>query len=484
MLRASVGHFDRLSGDFPGRVEYRRALARGHLNLGVLLQSEGRIAEAEAAFRQAVGRYEALEAEAPEAFKVRRDLVTARSNLGGALQLLGRPEEAIEPLDLAVSMAGTMAEQFPRVLDLRAGLAIALVNRGSLRDLLGEVDRAKADLSRASGLLEGLVAEVPGRPSYLRELASCEAALGLTLAHDGEGQPEAAERSYASAAGRYEALLRDFPGDRDLMSDLATCLNNRANLKLDSAGPSLRRALELFEGLAGGRDDPGPKLTRDLGVVHYNLGEHLAEAGDPEAGEPEYAEGARLLARAATGPDGSAETRHMAAVAATDYAGLLVARGATDEAIAALQGAIPLARDAAAEAPAAPHLIALFNASSALVDALLSSGRYLEESEVASGLAESVPGQLALRSRSAVLLARCIGAIRGDSGLDPAEADRLERDAGDRAVAQVRVALDAGYNPESLRKLADQFGPLRDRPDFDALLSPEAEPGAGPGASE
>ena len=73
----------------------------------------------------------------------------------------------------------------------------------------------------------------------------------------------------------------------------------------------------------------------------------------------------------------------------------------------------------------------------------------------ASGLAELVPGQLALRSRSAVLLGRCIEAIRGDSDLAPAEADRLAREAGDRAVAQVRVALDAGYNPESLRKLAD-----------------------------
>jgi tetratricopeptide (TPR) repeat protein len=408
--------------------------------------------------------------------------VTARSNLGGALQLLGRPEEAIDPLDRAVSLAGTMAEQFPDVLDLRAGLAVSLVNRGSLHDLLGEVEESKADLVRASELLEALVAEEPDRPSYLRELASCESALGLTLAHD--GQPEAAEQSYASAANRYEALLGKFPGDRDLMSDLATSLNNRASLKLASAGPSLRRALELFETLAEGRDDPGSKLTRDLGVVHYNLGEHLAEAGNPEAGEPEYAEGARLLAEAAGGPDGSAETGYMAAVAATDYASLLSARGAIDEAIAALQGAIPLAQGAAAESPAPPYLIALFNASSATVDALLSSGRYLEAAEVASGLAESVPGQLALRSRSAVLLARCIEAIRGDSELDPAEADRLERDAGDRAVAQVRVALDAGYNPESLRKLTDQYGPLRDRPDFNALLSPLEEAGAETGDTE
>ena len=479
MLRSAIEHYGRLSGDFPGRVEYRRALARGHLNLGVLLQSEGRIADAEAAFRLAVGQYEALQADAPEAVKVRRDLVTARSNLGGSLQLLGRPEDAVGPLDGAVSLAGTLAEQFPDVPDLSAGLATALVNRGSLRDLLGEVEASRADLALAAELLGRLVAEVPDRPSYLRELASCEAATGLTLAHD--GQPEAAEASYASAADRFEALLREFPDDRDLRSDLATCLNNRANLKLASAGPSLRRALELFEGLAEGRDAAGPKLTRDLGVVRYNLGEHLAESGDPGAGEAEYAEGARLLAEAAAGPDGSAETRYMAAVAATDYAGLLVARGAVDQAIPVLQGAIPLARDAAIETPAASHLIALFNADSALVDALLASGRYLEAAEAASGLAELVPGQLALRSRSAVLLGRCIEAIRGDSDLAPAEADRLAREAGDRAVAQVRVALDAGYNPESLRKLADQFGPLRDRDDFNALLSPggEAESGAG-----
>ncbi|QDV35362.1 protein kinase domain-containing protein [Tautonia plasticadhaerens] len=481
MLRSAIGHYDRLADDFPGRVEYRRALARGHLNLGVLLQSEGKVADAEAAFRRAVGHYETLQADAPEAVKVRRDLVTARSNLGGSLQLLGRPEEAVGSLDDAVLLADALAGEFPDVPDLRAGLATALVNRGSLRDLLGEVEASEADLARAAEQLGRLVAEVPGRPSYLRELAACEAATGLALAHG--GQPEAAEASYASAADRFEALLRQFPEDRDLKTDLATCLNNRANLKLASAGPSLRRALGLFEELAGGRDAPGPKLARDLGVVHYNLGEHLAEAGDPEAGEPEYAEGARLLAEAAAGPGGSAETRSMAAVAATDYAGLLVARGAIDEAIPVLQGAIPLARDAATESPIAPNLIALFDASSALVAAHLASGQYMEAARVATRLAESVPGQLALRSRSAVLLARCVEAIRGDTGLAPAEADRLAREAGDRAVAQVRVALDAGYNPDSLRKLADQLGPLLDRDDFNALLSPgggsESESGAG-----
>lgn len=473
ILRQSIAHFDRLAEDFPGRLEYRRALARGHLNLGVLLSSAGRLRDAEQMQRRAVDLYTELAELAPESLKIARDHVLALVNLGTVLEQRGNEGEAGHTYDRAVAAAEDLHRRFPEIPDAADTLGVALLNRGRLFDIVGEFDAAETDLTRAADLFGSLAKRYPDRPSYRQDEAAGLSTLGPILA--ASGQEDQAEQVYREAIAIFEALLADRPENASLRSDLAMALANLGNLKRDDSEQTIRRSLSLLQELADEQDTTPPTLTRHLGMVHYNLGERLAELGRPEEAEQEVSRSAALLLALADGPEAGPSEHSMAGIVSLELAGLRLDRGAAEEAREPLEAAISHARQGARAMNAPMLRETLDQASGRLVEALLSQGRYAEAARTASELAEALPNRPELRVRAAELLGACLAAIASDPALDPTRSEGLMAELGQRAMAQLRVAIDAGVSRDLLRDRADRFGPLRDRDEFDRLLSPPIE---------
>jgi tetratricopeptide (TPR) repeat protein len=106
-----------------------------------------------------------------------------------------------------------------------------------------------------------------------------------------------------------------------------------------------------------------------------------------------------------------------------------------------------------------------------LSDLRLMGGEHAEAAAAARDLADVFPKSALDGFRSAVLTARCIPLAAKDAKLDDEQRRRLAEMYAVQTVGYLQQAVRNGYtNP---RQLADvpEFAPLRERPDFKALLS-------------
>jgi len=176
----------------------RPELAEIHNDLGVVLGSQGRFAEAAACFARAVG--------------IGSDNAEAHNNLAGALRRLGRLDEAIvhfrRVADLAPNSAGARNNlgtallqigkpdealaQFDRAVALAPGFAPARYNRGLALRPLGRIKEARADFDKAATLQPDFTAA---------KLAACMAQLPILY----EDEAEIARQRAA-----YETSLREW----------------------------------------------------------------------------------------------------------------------------------------------------------------------------------------------------------------------------------------------------------------------------------
>jgi tetratricopeptide (TPR) repeat protein len=164
-------------------------------NLGALLFDEGRFAEAERLYEQAL--------------YLRPELPDAHNNRGNLLRALGRIEEAARALERAIELDPTHAEAysnlgallvdsgkaaeaipfFEKALELEPGLAEALSNLGNAYFALGQLEKALASYERALAL----------KPDFPEALNNSGNALSL-LGRDDDARARY-ERALALRAG-------------------------------------------------------------------------------------------------------------------------------------------------------------------------------------------------------------------------------------------------------------------------------------------
>ena len=476
----SLKQYRRLAEDYPDRLSYRRALARGLGNLGRLLAETDRQAEAEAALAESAVAYEQLVGRAPGVSKLRRDLAIVLDNLGTALERRGRSTDALGAYDRAVAAAESGARRFPTVVDHREVLGTALLNRGRLRRALGDAAGSGADLSRAVEVLGQLVERDPDRPSYRRLLAVARAEVARSLAAAGDAA--GAEPLYREAIASLEALHDDDPDDREILRSLAFTEINYGSLPVADAAAQLEQAVGHLDALAEGHTGAAA-LLRQRASALLNLGIARFFADEKPAAEHAFAGAAAHVEALLASPEATPADHRLAATVQGGLAQLRLDDGRSEAGRAALALMIAHARAAATPDPARADLGDLIDATETLVTSLLSTGARDEAADAAAGLADALPGRPELRVEAARLLGLCLAAAPTAEPGDEADADAGDEapapSAGavalaDRAMAQLRVALDAGYDPEALRAAAPRLGPLADRDDFRALLGPPA----------
>jgi tetratricopeptide (TPR) repeat protein len=238
----------RLAADFPAEPEYRQVLAGFHNNLGnLLLGDSGRLIEAEGAHTQALAIRKQLVADFPDLPVLRRALAMSHNNLGWILQTTGKLPEAEASFRDAVA-AQRLAAEIPDRPEFRLELASYQFHLGNLLRDRGRLKEAEEVYREALPLEKQLVADFPNRRDFLQELADGHNNVGHLLLQDAERRQEA-EAAYREALAIKKQLVAEFPNIPEYRNDLAGTLFNLAQAA--SKGRDFAAARQLLDEAIG-----------------------------------------------------------------------------------------------------------------------------------------------------------------------------------------------------------------------------------------
>jgi tetratricopeptide (TPR) repeat protein len=220
-------------------------LAEAEMNLGAVLEAQGRQDEAEARFRRALA--------------LRPNLAEAHVNLGNIQQAQGKLEEAVASHERAMALKPEFAEAF--------------FNHANVLQKLGKLEEAVASYQRALALKPGMAEFHSNLGNALlagNKLDDAEAgyAQALTLKPDyaeawyNLGNLRQAQDRLAEAASCYERAIALKPQLPEAHYNLGNTLHTLD--RLDEAAPSFERALAL---------------RPEYAEAHYNLGCVLEDLG-------------------------------------------------------------------------------------------------------------------------------------------------------------------------------------------------------------
>jgi serine/threonine protein kinase/tetratricopeptide (TPR) repeat protein len=477
--RRALAHYRRLADDFPRRPELRRELARGLVNLGVWLDDAGRSADAIAVYREAIPVLDELVKQVPDAPKPLRDLATVTNNLSKALMDLGRLDQAVAAYQRAVAAGAEVVRRFPDAPDLRDQLANTLINQGKLLADLEDYDGAEAAYEKAMTLATRLVDEHAEFTTYRATKARCLGHRAALLAQ--QQKKDEAHAAYGEAIALYEGVLKEPAGSSDYRADLALTLSNMTDLDnrpLAERERTGRRALELFAELLPARpDDIGLQLQVASATV--NLGEVLEAQGNTAEAEKFYARAADSFEQLSRQPGIPVACQNYLAYALTDQGMLLLKTERPAEAREAFAKAAEAARTAWKGQNLQEYRKTLVKALDRLGEALLAEGHHAEVIPVALELTSLEPDRPEARLVAARLMARCMELAEADMSLPADQRAAEARRYGDRAVAQLRMAVDGGLpDPKQLDR-EPVFKPLLERADFQDLLTQPAPAARG-----
>jgi eukaryotic-like serine/threonine-protein kinase len=456
----------RLAEDYPARPEYRRTLARGLMNLGIIYREAHRTKLADAAYSQALKFNEKLAAESPEVRKYARDWATCLNNLA---ELRASRKGESEPLyRKALEIDRALVAETPGVPEHRIAEAGVLQNLGSWLSDAGRVDEAIATLKRGVELFDELALADPDDRERRRLLARTLNSLGIAYLA-GSHFPEA-EDAFRRAENAFDQLVARppvLPADR---LELAACLSNRGTNqtegKLPGAEDSLRRSLALLDTLAS-EGPPSPDLRFRLGAARSNFGDWLASAGQFEPAEASYRTALGLFGGLASESPEIAAYKGTLGQVRSKLGEFLAGRGRPDEARPLLEEGIREERAALASNPQARDSLRRHLAILASLD--LDRKAHAEAAKSAEELLRVASDLPSARAEVARLMVRCIPMASADTRITEARRAVMAGTYADRAIALLREAVESG-DPEVDRLLRDSaFDPIRTRDGFKAL---------------
>ena len=203
---------------------------------------------------RAIDRYEELIAHDPGEVRYQDDLASLLDELGEVLlSMEGRSTAALPFLERAQSLLEVGLAADPKATARPRELARVLGNLAEVERAANHPDRAQANLTRAIGILDDLIAANPEKVDDRIALASAQIALGRVL----PASPETIDQAVAALTKGIDlrqAITREHPDRFDQVHELALDLGELAATeqragRLESAVQSENQALELFEQL-------------------------------------------------------------------------------------------------------------------------------------------------------------------------------------------------------------------------------------------
>jgi tetratricopeptide (TPR) repeat protein len=213
--------------DFPGEPFYRDALANQIANVASLLHTTGRLRQAEALYREGLDVARTLVAKQPPRRAhpfYERNVMFNLKGLGEIHERQGRLLEAEKAYRESVVLAVELNRRCPDDPSIACDVPL---DQGRLAGLLGVMGRpteAENLFCEALVRAERLAQDHPNVLLYRCCLPSLCVALG-ELYH-ASGRPAQAEKQFRRAVRLREKLVEDFPARADVYSDLARLLSS------------------------------------------------------------------------------------------------------------------------------------------------------------------------------------------------------------------------------------------------------------------
>jgi tetratricopeptide (TPR) repeat protein len=447
---------------------------------------------------------------------IRQETARAYLRVGDIYQSLGELARSAEAYQRGTDLQEKLTRGFPRQPEYARGMGELYHNLGLVLYALGKEQPAEVAHRRGVAVLEGLTRRFPDSPAYRRDLARQWCGLGGLLLHSGRWRD--AEAAARRSLELLEQLTKETPDD-SCRQMLAVSRSNLSYVmarkeRFPDAEEFGRKSVELHRLLVKGA--PTLQRRQDLGHALVNWSQALRglkRLAEAEAVAREGLEVRRVLVREfphltacraelaqsltnlgvvlAEGQPAEAENLHREAVAVrnklvaefpkvaayqSDLGAALhnlahVRRAHTAEALDLTRRAITHQRAALAVNPRHDvYRSFLRNHYWMLAELQLMRGEHAEVAAAARDLAGVFPKSVLDRYRAAILTARCIPLATKDAKLDNVQRRRLVETYAVQAVANLHEAVRNGYsNPGRLADVPD-FAPLRERPDFKALL--------------
>jgi eukaryotic-like serine/threonine-protein kinase len=526
--RKALTIFQKLADDNPAVTDFRGSLARSHNNLGVLLSEMGKSAEAVAEFRTALAQDQKLADDNPAVTEFRNSLARSHSNLGTLLSPMGSSSEAAAELRAALSLQQKLADDNPAVTDFRKSLARSRNNLANLLSDMGKSSEAAAEHREALAIREKLAQDNPAVTEFCSDLAQSHYNLGLLLWRTGKRSEAEAESQKALTIR--QKLADDHPAVTEFRDQLAASHFYRAWVfkqtgKAKEAEAEFRTALAIRQKLAD--DDPAvSEFRRQLALTHKNLGILLADTGNLAEAESEqekalsirqkladdnpatsqfqrdlagglddigcklaqagrmgdaigyYKREAAIWQKLAEGSSASVADRSSLAKCEATTADAFRRSGRLDDALAACERALAVRELLVKAHPEVPDYRA------ALCDTYLRLGQVRRDLESLAGAAdawrrasEQYESNQSPDGANTFHLACCHAGLAGLAGRRGSGVSNDEGEVrAEKAMGLLRQAVTMGFrNPDAYRT-ESALDPLRNRPDFRALIMDLAMP--------
>jgi serine/threonine-protein kinase len=354
--RHSLAALDRLADEYPGVADHRAELASSHNNLGLLLESLGRLPEAEQAYRQGLDLLRPLADEFPTEPQYQEKAAGSSNNLGNVLADTGRHRESEQAYRRAVEVYTRLAADFPTVPAYQRKLATSQHNLGQQLVATNRLPEAEAVYRQALAVMERLVADGPHDTGFRQGLARCHTSLGLLLGDT--ARPGEAEKALRQALDTQARLAADYPHVPAYRQYHAGALTNLGHLLQRTGRPgeaeeALGRARELQAKLVA--DFPRvPAYRLELAASHQNLGLLWQAVGRHEEAEKAFVEARQRLEQLAAEQPAVPSYRFELSKCHAALGDFLAARGRLPEGANAFRQAVGLLEQLAADFPGVP----------------------------------------------------------------------------------------------------------------------------------
>ena len=164
-------------------LDHPSGLARAWCLHGDVLQSQGKLEGARAAFDEVLTISRRLAEQDPSNAGWQRDLAVAHSRVGDVLQSQGKLEGARAAFDAYLTISRRLAEQDPSNAGWQRGLALAIHRTARMASSSGAHKRAAELLSEANQIFERLVEKSPEQVVWKTELEQISKELFAIVSH-------------------------------------------------------------------------------------------------------------------------------------------------------------------------------------------------------------------------------------------------------------------------------------------------------------
>ena len=349
-----------LASEIPGNPGWQRDLADTYDGLGEVLQAQGRLKEALAAYRASAAIAERVASElarkeqaGTEATGRQRDLAARYVKAGDVAVALsgekGALDDALESYQASLAIDQRLAAADRDDARWQYGLLVAHEKIGDVFRMQGELEQALASYRAGQAIAEALLAAEPGNLAWRRAFSVSQIKIGDVLAFAGKSEEALASYRLSNTIAERVIIERATdPAIAQWQHHLAIS-HDRIGSVLQAQGDlvaALReyRTSVMIAGRASAADPANSAWQRDLGIAHEHLGEVLQALGDLPGALKEFEGKRAIVARLAEAEPGNPGWQYDLGTSHARIGVVLEARGSFDAALKEYEACLAIGR--------------------------------------------------------------------------------------------------------------------------------------------